>query len=80
MLTNGKPSSQKSFACETCSLRKSLKPIQKRSWRGCGAGTQVVFLISATVVLMLILASMFALRVPPRNEVPSDFLNTAVSR
>ena len=41
---------------------------------------QVVFLISATFVLMLTLTSTFALRVPKSNNVTSDFLNTAVSR
>ena len=41
---------------------------------------QIVFLISAAFVLLLTLASTFALRVPQSNEVRSDFLNTAVSR
>jgi MFS family permease len=43
-------------------------------------GTRVVFLISAVLVLLLTLAAMFALRVPQRNELSSDFLNAAVSQ
>jgi MFS family permease len=44
------------------------------------AGPQVIFLVSAALVLLITLASTLALRVPPMNEVSSDFLNTAVRR
>lgn len=41
---------------------------------------QVVFLLASAVVLLLTLASAFALRTPRRNEVPSHISNAAVSR
>jgi MFS family permease len=41
---------------------------------------QVVFLIATALVIVLTLASAFALRVPQRNEVPPHFSNAAVSR
>jgi MFS family permease len=43
-------------------------------------GPRVVFLISAALVLMIMLASAFALHGPRRNEVPSRVSNAAVSR
>jgi DHA1 family tetracycline resistance protein-like MFS transporter len=41
---------------------------------------QMVFLISAFLVLLITFASTFALRVPRTNEVRSEFPNTAISR
>jgi MFS family permease len=43
-------------------------------------GPRVVFLISAALVFMLTLTSLFALHVPWKNEVPSSFSNAAVPR
>jgi predicted MFS family arabinose efflux permease len=41
---------------------------------------QIIFLISAALVFVLTLASVFALRAPQRSEVSSDFSNAAVPR
>ena len=43
-------------------------------------GPRVVFLISAALILMLMIATAFALHAPRRNEVPSRVSNAAVSR
>ena len=43
-------------------------------------GPQVVFLVASALVIVLTLASAFALRVPQRNAVPPHFSNAAVSR